>query len=586
MVECESEYHRLSAKKHRAFGSTVPTLFKAVLPATTTLLVLTGLAISLQWLAGAYSGAFGGQWDEAAHYVTGLMIRDYLVDGVPANPLDFARDYYVHYPRVAFGLWPPVFHIVSAVWMLLFGVDRSSVLILMAAVTALWAYLAFRLMRHLTGTWQAAASALLLVCLPGTQMSASAVMLDMPLCLVMLLAAAAYAKYLNTMTMRHAVEFGVLAAIAVLVKYNAIALVFLPLISVVVLNRFDLLRRKSFWAPAAIVVVLAGPWYAAMYRLVLYAAEPGAPFPSIWYMAARNAEAMFVIVGPAIGLLAAAGALLVIRPALVPGTELNPATLRSAIHVVAFASVLSIWLFHSFVYPISEIRYVVPAAPFLILLAWIPLNLVLRTARGAVGRGWAPVAVALAIMLVPFAAFTFHVPQKNTEQLVKVVDAIEEQSLPEHSVILVSSDAAGEGMFVAEMAMREKRPGSIIARASKVLADRRLMGQDYRLLYNTPEELMKALDSFPVNVAVIEDCPEQVCGKHTVLLAECVRTMSARWRLLGSIQRENGRTIGIYRLAGNEGKSVKKLQADLRHALGTVIIKESGAQAVGRKVPN
>lgn len=32
------------------------------------------------------------------------MIRDYIANGFPASPMKFAEEYYVHYPKVAFGM--------------------------------------------------------------------------------------------------------------------------------------------------------------------------------------------------------------------------------------------------------------------------------------------------------------------------------------------------------------------------------------------------------------------------------------------------------------------------------------------------
>src|SRR5260221_7305286 len=97
------------------------------------------LVIGLQWAAGAYRSGFGGHSDEGPHYVTGLMVRDYVAHGFPASPMRFAKDYYLHYPQVAFGHWPPVFYILQAAWTLLFPVSRASLLVLMALITAVTA---------------------------------------------------------------------------------------------------------------------------------------------------------------------------------------------------------------------------------------------------------------------------------------------------------------------------------------------------------------------------------------------------------------------------------------------------------------
>src|SRR5690349_16507783 len=61
------------------------------------------LTLLLQWRGNAYQAEWSGDSDEAAHYVTGLMVRDYIASGLPGSPMSFAQRYYDHYPRVAIG---------------------------------------------------------------------------------------------------------------------------------------------------------------------------------------------------------------------------------------------------------------------------------------------------------------------------------------------------------------------------------------------------------------------------------------------------------------------------------------------------
>jgi hypothetical protein len=82
--------------------------------------------VLLQWRGNAYGAEFAAAADEPAHYVTGLMVHDYLARGFPSNPLEFARGFYSRYPKVAIGHWPPVFYIVQALWTSLFTESRAS----------------------------------------------------------------------------------------------------------------------------------------------------------------------------------------------------------------------------------------------------------------------------------------------------------------------------------------------------------------------------------------------------------------------------------------------------------------------------
>src|SRR5579872_3290775 len=95
-------------------------------------LVLLFIELALQCFAGAYTSEFGEYPDEASHYVTGLLVRDYIAAGFPAHPMKYAQEYYLHYPRVAFGHYPPMFYIVQALWTLVLPVSRTSTMLLMA----------------------------------------------------------------------------------------------------------------------------------------------------------------------------------------------------------------------------------------------------------------------------------------------------------------------------------------------------------------------------------------------------------------------------------------------------------------------
>jgi hypothetical protein len=54
------------------------------------------------------------------------MIRDHLAQDFLGSPLPFAKEYYLHYPKVALGAWPPGFHFTEAIWMLLFSPSRCN----------------------------------------------------------------------------------------------------------------------------------------------------------------------------------------------------------------------------------------------------------------------------------------------------------------------------------------------------------------------------------------------------------------------------------------------------------------------------
>src|SRR5215472_4676504 len=91
------------ASGQRDAGPT-PGLFAAATIATwarETLMfaVLAALVVTLQITAGVYRSEVGGAPDEGGHFITGLMVHDYLVASDHRAPMRFAETYYLHYPR-------------------------------------------------------------------------------------------------------------------------------------------------------------------------------------------------------------------------------------------------------------------------------------------------------------------------------------------------------------------------------------------------------------------------------------------------------------------------------------------------------
>ncbi len=550
------------ARLHRVILSSP----RRILLDAAVLLIIFAATLLLQWASGAHSGALGAEPDEAAHYVTGVMVRDYIARGLPGNPITFAKDFYVHYPRVAFGLWPPLFHMLSGVWMLAFGTDRMSIMFMLAALTAIWAFILYRIGRPVLGTSGAAISAFVLVFLPTTQSSTSAVMLDILLAVMMLLSIAAYARYLESERTADAFIFGLCAAVALLVKYNALALALLPPLCVVITGRYYLWRTRSFWTPAAVVLVVAGPWYFTMRHLVLYAADPGGGSPVVAANLAETAKGIMFIAGPVVFVLALIGSVLV-RLNVRRRLQILASKHRS-LYVVAAAMVLAVFLFHA-IYPLYEPRYLLPVAPALILLSWPSVGF-MHSLLG--NRRWLAMA-ALFFVVAAHAASTFVVPAKKTSAYVRAAEAVLACGLPRNGAVLVSADPVGEGMLTAEFVMRDRRPDHYVVRASKVLATQTLMGDKYRLNYQSPEEIMTALDSIPIAIVVLQQCPKG-CGEHENLLTQAVVRYPERWRLSSVIPSETGSPILIYQITGNEGQAVRTLHIDMKYTLGTTVEKQ------------
>src|SRR5258705_9666774 len=109
------------------------------------LCVLFLAVMAVQITAGAYRGERNNYSDEAGHFMNGLLVRDYLKDGLGQNPIKFAEEYYLSYPKIAPGMWPPLFDGVLGVAALPGWPPFATALVLLAFATTWTAWRRYRI---------------------------------------------------------------------------------------------------------------------------------------------------------------------------------------------------------------------------------------------------------------------------------------------------------------------------------------------------------------------------------------------------------------------------------------------------------
>jgi hypothetical protein len=484
------------------------------------------LAALLQVRSGAYRSEFGAHPDEAAHYVTGVMVREYLAGWPPRHPLRFAEQYYARYPKVAIGHWPPAFYALQAAWTLPFSPSRVSVLLLMAALASTLATALFLALRREVGRLLAAVSAALLLSLPLVQKATGMVMGEIPLALFCFCAVIALGRYLDDGRPVDAVLCGLAGAAAVLTKGNAFALGLAVPLAVVLTRRWERLARPAAWAAAGLAVALSAPWYLLTARI---AAEKTAVVrPTLEY--ALAAAALYT---PQLTLAGGTG-LLVLAAAGFGARVLWPWRRRtlSGRWAAATALVLAMWAFHCMVPSSREPRHMVLALPGLMMFVAAGMDATARwAARGAPHPHRWRAAVATGALLL-FLGDGFAVPPKRWSGFAAPLDRLLRPPSGAPSVTLIVSDARGEGMFISEAAAREPRPRRTILRGSKVLAQSGWDGQGYRLLHRTAAEVLAFLES-GVDVVVLDTSGATPGEDHVQVMARTVSHHPERFESLG-----------------------------------------------------
>jgi len=539
------------------------------------LLAFTMLALLLQWREGAFQSEFGGHPDEAAHYVTGLLVRDTLVfakdlvaSGMHGSPIaagkEFVLSYYNHYPKIGLGVWPPFFYMVQSAWTLPFGPSRASVLILLAVLAGLTATLLFSAIREEHGPAPAFFGALAWLGLPLVQQYYGMAMAETLSTLLMFGAALRLGSYLDARRPRDIYAFGLLAAGAILTKGTGMALALVPLFAIAATLRFDILKEKALWIGAGIVVLLAGPWTAATYKQGAGAGGWEEAHPSLHFT--MNALPYYgwkicVILGLLLGTLAVVG--MAIRIAGLFNSKQN----HQGKWAVLLGYILSVVLFQSIIPAGREARHLIPVVPALVMFAvegavWLAGRIPLRCFGVFPARARAVVCAAILALLVaaPFLG-TFQPPfygsigdvvrlspfgivQKPRGGFAPVVETLMALSDKQKhgGVFLVSSDSSGEGMFISEVAMREKsRPAHFAKRASKELASSTWSGGGYKPKFDSDSALLAWLSANAVDFIVLDTAiPERGRQPHHAMLQRVVQTHREQFEEVASAPLSRG----------------------------------------------
>lgn len=495
-------------------------------------LALLAEVVLLQWLGGAYGSGFGGHPDEAAHFVSSLMVRDFFQHLGSVRPLEFAQSYYLHYPKVAIGNWPPMLYGVAGAWFFLFGASRASALIFTAVIVAATALLIQAIGRKLIAPAAGWFAAALYAALPLVQES-SAMMMAEPLVTLLILAATAqFARFAESGSSRDALLFGALATLAILTRGSAWALTFIPPIVILLTRNWRLPLNWRLWLSAMPVLLFCVPWYLwarGMSRGAMIGFDPNAPLA--FFIAGIRHFPWFVAqtAGPLLSVLFLIGCSLL---AVAAGKR------RLASHWAALLAMLGgVLLLQSIVPASIEPRFMVQLLPCFVLIAAAGAHgLITRLARGWPAQAGAAVAAWPALALLALLTM-FRLPEQVRNSgyeaaSTALLDGLRGQASP---ALLVASDPLGEGSVIAAVAALRPAEYPVVLRGSKILISEDWLGRDIRARFQTDASMRAMLDMVPVDAVLVDEAilPHWRRPYHAQL-ARLVRGDAANWRLGGT----------------------------------------------------
>jgi hypothetical protein len=501
--------------------------------------VLVATVLAVCCASGAFTSDFTNGSDEAGHVVSSLMVRDYLTQGLPHDPVAFAEQYYLHYPKVAIGHWPPLFHVIASLWLLAFGVSRLAMVALatlLAAALPLGVYFAYR---DPPSRWPSFLCAAMLATAPVVGRTAFTVAPDGLMALHGLAVAFFYGRYLDSGRRRHAVVSMAAALGATLTNARGVVLFAVPLWAGLLRGG----RRQRLLCAAALLPAAILLWHLPAFTDQIGSMTVGVATRKLVMFTA----AAFDTTGWLLLLLALVGVVAAVA---------DP---RNRPHGVAMAALLlALWSFHTLVNVPAHPRYTLPAAGAVSGLAVLGWREAARRTRFDVRvRG----VLALLAAVTVVANLSGRPTKPDLDYHLFVDDAL--LADPRSAISLVAGLPLHEGAYVSEMALRDRELQRIVLRGSKVLASSGWVGDDYRELFAGPEQISGYLDDAGVGLVVLE---RGAGVPHEVGLLRALEQRPDRWR--EDSPRAAAPPIRVFRRIGPMPESEPRIHIDMSDRLG------------------
>jgi hypothetical protein len=207
---------------------------------------------------------FGG--DSNRHVMTSIFFRDFITDGEFADPKGYAEHYFEQYPALGLLVWPPLFHGVCGVLMLIFGTSAEVarwLVLLSFVVSCLCVY---RLARRVLDDDRASAVMILYSIAPLIFDFSRDVMLEIPALALVLVSVDQFDLWLKGTSQRNLYMASISAALAALTRFDAAVLLPFYLALFVLHGGWSKLLTRHALIASAIALCLNAPVYLLIAR--------------------------------------------------------------------------------------------------------------------------------------------------------------------------------------------------------------------------------------------------------------------------------------------------------------------------------
>jgi hypothetical protein len=476
------------------------------------------------FVTGAYSNGFSGA-DESAHFLNSYFITSYLKGHVGANPLAFATDFYVHYPKISIGHWPPAYYGLVGLLFLVIPATVETAFLINLFFSALPVAAVAVILGYMVNRPAALLGAALYALTPLVMEGQAYFMLDQVLAAVCVATSMAWFAYSAKPGWPRALMFAALCTFAILIKGNGWLLVFVPVYHMLLTRNWRLLKLPHVYGAALAALVIVFPWYWLTSRIAADGFNYQAGFD--YALTAFSAG-----IGHLYDNLGLPGMLLAALAISVEFRKRRQHPIRWSITSTCLSLVLATFTLQILI-PVDIVsRYMAPALPPLVILAISGLQTVYTSRlhhRFPIGGGIAAFAL-IALMFAPGVKHLAERTAKPDYQAAKAITLLA-TDLP-HNLSLIDGVSNAEGAFMAEMALQDPGLRHYAIRASKLFADTNFMGTRYAPRFSAPQELLAEMKRLGINNVIIIRAGNEPAFPHSLQLAEALHLPGSPYRLV------------------------------------------------------
>lgn len=478
--------------------------------------------VALQLYVGAFRGEQRVYTDNAAHFMNGLLIRDYVSEALGRNPIAFAREYYVSYPKIAPRVWPPLFDVGLGLFLLPHWPPYTAALLLLALTTAWTAWRLYRLITLFTKGTTGLIAGLLFLSTPIVVALTTSVVLDVLVAAFAIEAVYWLAMFMRSAHWRHGALFGLFTALCCLTKSNGLLLVVVPIVAIVLTGRYDLLRRWGLYIATLIVLTFTLPLLLITIRVS--AALGGFEVVTLGNMAARIGyyfQYLWSQLGPAASAFATIGIVQAVRRGR-RWTEDAPVPVGQVLTALVGASVI---LYGCNLYTLASASSITLTIAPLYGLVVIGIGALSRLAKSPTRRQSVYGALLTVLVVTTFFARpALAIPKPLGYKA--VIDYLEDQRTLAGRRVLVVSDETGEAALVADVAARQLSPRPVIVRGSTLLASD--TGSNLAAPLHSTPAILQEMENLHLDYLVLDSSPEAMRLPYWPLMKDAIDSQGDR----------------------------------------------------------